>query len=389
MNSIISAIGPSASVQLMAQAKEMRKSDPTIIGLAGGEPDFDTPPRITLSAIRSLINGNTHYALGPGMLELRAAIAQKLKSENGIECSAENILITPGGKNAIYLAVRSILNHGEAAMILDPSWVSYEPIVLASGGIVTKVKLEYSKNYEITEEQLERTYTDNVKLLIINYPNNPTGRILHEHEASAIEAFLLRHPNVYLLSDEIYESIIFDKRKNISMASRSSVAERVITVNGFSKCAAMTGWRIGYMAAAKPVFDTAYKLYQHSLTCMNGFIQAGALAAFECQEDVRKMVDTYRARRDMFVSMLNDIRGVECKAPEGAFYAWVRFDMNGMNSNAVAQYLLEKAKVVGVPGVAYGEENACCLRFSFAADTEMVRESALRIKRAVEGMEAE
>ena len=143
------------------------------------------------------------------------------------------------------------------------------------------------------------------------------------------------------------------------------------------------------MAAAKPVFDTAYKLYQHSLTCMNGFIQAGALAAFECQEDVRKMVDTYRARRDMFVSMLNDIRGVECKAPEGAFYAWVRFDMNGMNSNAVAQYLLEKAKVVGVPGVAYGEENACCLRFSFAADTEMVRESALRIKLAVEGMEAE
>ena len=154
MNHIIEAIRPSASVQLMARAKEMSKTDSTIIGLAGGEPDFDTQPLITLSAIRSLTNGNTHYAIGPGMPELRRAIARKLEKDNGISCSADNILVTPGGKNAIYLAVRTILNSGENAMILDPSWVSYEPIVLAAGASVTKVKLDYERRYEITRETL-------------------------------------------------------------------------------------------------------------------------------------------------------------------------------------------------------------------------------------------
>ena len=388
MNHIIEAMKPSASVQLMARAKEMSKTDSTIIGLAGGEPDFDTQPLITLSAIRSLTNGNTHYAIGSGMPELRRAIARKLEKDNGISCSADNILVTPGGKNAIYLAVRTILNSGENAMILDPSWVSYEPIVLAAGASVTKVKLDYERRYEITREALENAFTDRTKLLIINYPNNPTGRILHEHEADAIEGFLINHPDVYLLSDEIYESIVFDGKRSVSMASRSKIAERVITVNGFSKSAAMTGWRIGYMAAGRAVFETAYKLYQHSLTCMNGFIQAGALAAFACENDVRKMIQTYQARRDMFINTLNSVRGVECAMPEGAFYAWVKFDVNGMTAEEMGRYLLEKAKVVGVPGNAYGEEKVCCVRFSFATDTKLLQEAALRIKNAVESLEA-
>lgn len=384
MNHRLEAMLPSASVQLMAKAKEMKKTDPSVIGLAGGEPDFDTPERITVAAIRALTEGDTHYAVGPGLPELRQAIAKKLREENGIPCDPNCVLVTPGGKNAIYLAVQAILNEGDEAIILNPAWVSYQPVIQAAGGVTVNVHLDYTQNYTITAEALEQACSDKTRLLVINYPNNPTGRVLHENEADVLEQFMLRHPNIYLLSDEIYEKIVFDGNRSISMASRASVRDRVITVNGFSKCVAMTGWRMGYMTANKEIFQAANKLYQHSLTCMSGFIQKGAVAAFDCQTEIEQMRKIYQERRDMFVGALNRIEGVRCTLPEGAFYAWVFFDVNGMNSDQVSEYLLENAKVVGMPGSAYGEEHACCLRFSFATATEDLRTAAERIKEAIE-----
>lgn len=384
MNHRLEAMLPSASVQLMAKAKEMKKTDPSVIGLAGGEPDFDTPERITVAAIRALTEGDTHYAVGPGLPELRQAIAKKLQEDNGIPCDPNCILVTPGGKNAIYLAIQAILNEGDEAIILNPAWVSYEPIIQAAGGITVKVNLDYTQNYTIKAEALEQACSDKTRLLVINYPNNPTGRVLHENEADVLEQFMLRHPNIYLLSDEVYEKIVFDGNKSISMASRTSVQERVITVNGFSKCVAMTGWRMGYMTANKEVFQAANKLYQHSLTCMSGFMQKGAVAAFDCQAEIEQMRRIYQDRRDMFVGALNQIEGVHCVLPEGAFYAWVFFDIKGMDSAQVSEYLLENAKVVGMPGSAYGENRTCCLRFSFATATEDLRTAAKRIKEAIE-----
>ena len=385
MNHAIEAMKPSASMVLMAKAKEMQKKDPTVIGLAGGEPDFNTPDHISMAAIRSLTEGNTHYVVGPGIPELRRAIAEKLRRENGVECDEGCVLVTPGGKNAIYIAVCAVLNHGEEAIILDPAWVSYEPIVQAAGGKAVKVKLDYRTDYRITREQLEAACSDKTRLLILNYPNNPTGRILHADEAEIVEQFMLAHPEVYVISDEIYEKLVYGER-SVSIGSYKSVADRVITVNGFSKCAAMTGWRMGYLTAAKPVFDVIYRLYQHSLSCMSGFMQAGAVEVFNCEREMEEMRRIYEQRRDMFCGALNAIPGVRCIKPEGAFYAWVYFDIKGMNSAEMCEYLLENAGVVGMPGSAYGEDEACSMRFSFANSTEDLERAAAKITAALKAL---
>ncbi len=248
MNHRIESMKPSASMVLMARAKEMQKTDPTVIGLAGGEPDFATPDRISMAAIRSLTEGYTHYVVGPGLPELRQAIQKKLREENNLDYDVNCIMVTPGGKNAIYLAVQAILNEGDEVLVLDPSWVSYEPIVQAAGGVSVKVKLDYRQDYRITAEALEAACTDKTRLIIINYPNNPTGRILHRDEADILEAFMLHHPQVYMLSDEVYEKLVYDGAKSISMGSYPSNPYRVATMNGFSKSVAMTGWRMGYLA---------------------------------------------------------------------------------------------------------------------------------------------
>ena len=383
MNHRLDLMKPSASLVLMTKAREMQKKDPTVIGLAGGEPDFATPDRISMAAIRSLTEGNTHYVVGPGIPELRGAIANKLRTENGILCDENCILVTPGGKNAIYLAIHAVLNEGDEAIILNPAWVSYEPIVLAAGGVPVFVDLDYRKDYRITAEALENAVTEKTRLLIINYPNNPTGRILHEDEADVLEAFLLRHPELYLLSDEVYERIVYDGNQSVSMASRPTVADRVITMNGFSKSVAMTGWRMGYLVSNKEVFQAAYKLYQHSLSCMSGFMQVGAVEAFKCQREIEDMRRVYEQRRDMFTGILNSIPGVTCPKPEGAFYAWVYFDVKGMSSADMCEYLLENARVVGMPGTAYGEKAVACMRFSFANATEELEDAANRIKEAI------
>ncbi|MBQ9535312.1 MAG: pyridoxal phosphate-dependent aminotransferase [Clostridia bacterium] len=383
MNHRLDQMKPSASLVFMTRAKEMQKTDPSVISLAGGEPDFATPDRISMAAIRSLSEGYTHYVVGPGIPELRAGIAKKLREENGIICDEDRIMVTPGGKNAIYLVIHAILNDGDEAIILNPAWVSYEPIILAAGGVPVHAKLDYKTDYRITEEVLEKAVSDKTRLLIINYPNNPTGRILHEDEADILEKFLLRHPQVYLLSDEVYERIIYDGNRNVSMGARASVAERVITVNGFSKSVAMTGWRMGYLAANKEVFQGAYKLYQHSLSCMSGFMQKGAVEAFNCQREIEDMRSIYEMRRNMFTGILNSIPGVRCTLPEGAFYAWVYYDIKGMSSAEICEYLLENAGVVGMPGTAYGEESVACMRFSFANATEELEDAANRIKKAI------
>ena len=195
---------------------------------------------------------------------------------------------------------------------------------------------------------------------------------------------MLRHPEVYLLSDEIYEAIVYDGAKSVSMGARASVSDRVITVNGFSKSVAMTGWRMGYLAAGEEVYKAIYKLYQHSLTCMNSFLQVGAVEAFSCQKEIEEMRLVYQQRRDMLVEKLNAIPGVEFVCPEGAFYAWVKFDIHGMSAAQMSEYLLNEAKIVAVPGIAYGENNCCCLRLSFATATEDLRKAADRIKAAIE-----
>ena len=367
---------------LMDKARSMKAEGIDVINLAGGEPDFDTPAPALLKGIQGLTNGHTHYTASRGIPLLRNRLAKKLREENGIDCTAENILVTPGGKAAIYSAVRTLINPGEEVLIPDPSWVSYGPIVLASGGVPVHVPLTFETGYAITQDVLERCITDKTRVLIVNSPNNPTGRVLTQAEADAIAAVALRH-DLMIISDEIYEKIIFDGRTHISLASNPAIADRVITVNGHSKCAAMTGWRLGYLAGPKEVVDQIFRLFQHVFTCLGEFVQEAGAAALDCTDEIERMRKSYQDRRDSFVGALNAIPGVKCLIPEGAFYAWVSVDYHGMDANAVADYLLEKAHVATVPGYAYGEACGSCIRMCFAAAPAELEAAAKRIRAAL------
>lgn len=368
-NRKISNVEPSKSVTLLAKTKEMQKTDHSIVNLTGGEPDFPTPEPVCQEVVRQLSAGNTHYSDSRGNEDLRIAIARKLREENHAFYSADQILVTPGAKMAVYLAVRALVNPGDEVIWLAPGWVSYPSIVQISGGVPVAVHLKYEEDYRITEEALEAAVSEKTKLLIINYPNNPTGRILRTSDIEAISAFLRNHPEVYLLSDEIYEKVIFDGNRVISMASFPEFAGRVIVVNGFSKSSAMTGWRIGYLACNPELYQVVLKLFQHSMSCTSGFLQKGALAALECSEETERMRQAYEKRRDLLVEGMKGIPGAELLPPAGAFYAWIRFDTD-LDSETLCNELLEKAKIAGVPGSAYGEDETVCVRFSFAATEE-------------------
>lgn len=246
-------------------------------------------------------------------------------------------------------------------------------------GVPIGVNLSYETDYRITRELLENSWEEGTKLLIINYPNNPTGRVLHADEFAAIKAFLQEHEDILLLSDEMYERILYDGNTNISPASDPELIDRVITVNGFSKSVAMTGWRAGYLAANRELAGLAGKLFQHTISCVSGFIQKACVVALDCTEEIEEMRSIYQKRRDFFIGALNQIPGVTCKSPEGAFYAWTRFDIPGKTSEEICDFILNEAKVVGVPGDSYGEEGVTTLRFSFAASMESLQKAAENI----------
>lgn len=383
-NPCIAELKPSASVELMEKAREMKASGIDVISLAGGEPNFDTPARVSCAGIRGMLSGNTHYVTASGLLPLRERIAAELREENGIDCRPEHILVTPGGKFAIYAAVRTLLRPGDEVLIPTPSWVSYHAIVQASGGVPVSVPLRYSDNYAITRELLEAALTPRTRLLIVNSPNNPTGRMLTCEEAELLLSFAREH-RLVIISDEIYSRLVYDGHRHISLASYPGAMEHVVTVNGFSKFAAMTGWRVGYLCACSEIGARIQKLYQHTATCIPGFVQDAALEAFSCREDTEMMLAAYSERRTVFLGALNAINGVEARLPEGAFYAWARISRADMDSRHLAELLLRKARVVGVPAAAFTSDEPC-IRFSFAASMEELTVAAERIRAAVEAL---
>lgn len=382
-NPHIAQVQPSASIVTMAKAHAMKAMDSTIIDLSSGEPDFDTPKAIRDELFRQIDAGYTHYVTSQGLPELRQRIAQKLQSENGCAYTADEIIVTPGGKFSIYVAVRTLIGQGDDVLYLTPGWVSYPSIVESTGGTPIAVELNPDDHYRLTLEALEAAYTPQTKLLILNYPNNPTGCILSPEEFADLKTFLLRHPDVLLLSDEIYERVVYDGQKSVSPGADPQIGRRVLTVNGFSKSVAMTGWRIGYLAADKAIVDVAMKLFAHTMSCTSGFVQKAATVAFDCDPDIEAMRVQYQARRDVFIGGLNQIPGVHCQVPEGAFYAWVNFTIPGMDDTQACEYILETAKVVGIPGIAYGDTKGCHVRFSFATSEAQLTQAVKNIAKAM------
>lgn len=374
MNQYISGMKGSSSMQCMQMAADLKRQGVPVIDLAGGEPDFDTPLRIRERAKQALDAGHTHYAVGKGIYPLREAISKKLHEENGIDTDPEQIIVTPGGKFGIYLALTSILNPGDEVLVFAPYWVSYVPIIKACGGIPVVVPLENEKEYKIERKIVEDKITERTKMMIVNYPNNPTGRILHREEAEIFKDLILKY-QIYAVADEIYDRIVFDEKKNISLASFSEIRDMVVTVNGFSKCAAMTGWRIGYTAASREITEVMYHLFEHSITGVSTFIQEAALEVFACGSELEEMRKIYEKRRDYMVNEINQIPKLSCKCPEGAFYLWIRVDTD-LNSEQICDKFLREENLVCVPGTSYNEKGAVYVRCSFANDIKILQEAA-------------
>lgn len=368
----------SASISLMQQARELKEAGVPVIDLAGGEPDFDTPKLVREEAINALRAGHTHYTVGKGLETLRKAIVDKARRDNGIICEYEQVIVTPGGKYGIYMAISAIVNPGDEVLILAPYWVSYEPIVKLCGGVPVIIELNYKNDYRIEKEIIMSAVTEKTKLLIINYPNNPTGRILHSDEADILKEIILE-TGIYVVSDEIYEKIVYDKRQSVSLAADCEIADKIVTVNGFSKCAAMTGWRLGYTIAGKSLTETMYKIFQHTITGASTFIQEAAIKVFECEQEIEEMCQEYERRRDFMVSEINKIPRVHCESPEGTFYLWIHVDTE-KSSKEICEYLLNSIHLVAVPGEAYGERKGAFIRICFAHDIEKLKEAVEKLR---------
>jgi aspartate aminotransferase len=375
----VTAIAPSPTLAVSDRARQLKAAGRDVIDLGGGDPDFPTPQHIVAAAADAMEAGDTHYVASAGIPELRAAIVRKLRRENGLEYSADEIIVTPGGKPAIFAAMMTLVGPGDEVLILDPGWVSYAPEVVIAEGMPVGVPLSAEDNYAITEERIRPYITPRTRALILCTPNNPTGRVATEAELAVI-ARLAREHDFYVFSDEIYEKLVYDGAVHRSIAALPGMWERTLTLNGFSKAYAMTGWRLGFLAAPRPIVDQILKIHSHSVTCATSFGQRGAIAALDGpQEIIAQMVAAYDRRRHLVADGLNAIPGVRCALPQGAFYALPDIRGTGLTSAECAELLIAEGGVAVTPGNAFGEAGEGFVRLSFATSDEELTRAVARM----------
>jgi len=379
LSQLLQNIPPSATIAVNDKAKALKAAGRDVISLAGGDPDFDTPAHIVAAAKAALDAGDTHYPPSRGTMAMRQAVAEKMRREYGLEVDpATQVLVSPGAKFLIYAALTALLNPGDEVIVLAPYWVSYVPMVILAGGRPVVVNLDPATGFSITEAVAE-AITPRTKLIMVNSPNNPTGHVITSEEAALVRDLALKH-DLYVISDEIYEKLIFEGA-HINLASLPDMADRTITINGHSKAYAMTGWRLGWATGPADVISLMAKLQSQTVTSAASFtMAAGAEALNGPQDAVERMRQAYKARRDFMVPALNAIPGVECRPPAGAFYLMVRFPGLSEDSMEIADILLEEADIAATPGIAFGEAGEGHVRFSIA--------TAMRdLERAVERIE--
>ncbi len=368
-------ITESATLRIANLASELKSHGKDIISFSLGEPDFATPGHITDAVKASLDRGETHYTPSPGIPELRRAIADKLKKENNLDAKPGNIIATPGAKQAIFEVILSVLEEGDEAILFDPAWVSYEPCIKLAGA--KAIWAPTNRENGFTPSGLSEYITKKTKLIVINSPCNPTGGVYGKNTLKEI-ADLAVDKNIKVLSDEIYEKIIYDK-KHISIGSFDGMQDLTITVNGFSKAYAMTGWRLGYVHAPKETYEQMLKLHSHSVSQATSFVQYAGLAALQGDQTcITDMVREFKVRRDLLVKGLNKL-GIKCAMPDGAFYAFADVSEYG-SGEKVAELLLNKAFVATTPGAAFGEAGYDFIRISYATSQERIREALRRME---------
>lgn len=371
---------------MMEKANKMQSEGIDVIHMEIGRPDFDTPQVIKDAAYKSLSAGHVFYTSNYGTPALRKAIAEKLSKENNIPCDPSEVLVTVGVGEATYCACGCFLSEGDEVLIPNPVWLNYIHVPEFFGAKAVSYDLKEENDYQIDLNEIAGKITDRTKMIVLVTPNNPTGSVLHEGTLKGIADLAVKH-NLIVLSDEIYEKLVYDGEKHISIASLPGMKERTVTLNGFSKCYSMTGWRLGYMAAPKEIIDAAVRLHQHINTCAASFVQdAGITALKEAEPDVQKMVAEYQRRRDYVVNSINGSPFLSCKVPKGAFYIFVNIKKTGEKAAAFSEYLLEHAHVATVPGTAFGSAGEGYVRLSYANSYENLVEACKRIHAAVNDM---
>ena len=374
----------SETMRISKLATKMEEEGKDIISLAVGEPDFDTPEFIVKSAEHAMESGFTHYTPSQGITELREVVAEKVTEENGLDFGKDNVLITPT-KQALFMSVMAHLDDGAEAIIPDPAWVSYSPMVKFADGITRRVPVEENHGFELNADEVAEEITSRTEMIILNTPCNPTGMAMSKKELKGIRDLAIDN-DLLVLSDEVYEKLIFEG-EHVSIGSLDGMRERTITVNGFSKAYAMTGWRLGWLVCTQELLENIAKIQTHSITCATSFAQKAGLTALKEKEKgkeaIQGMMDKYRKRREVIIKRLNDIPGFHCPKPNSTFYTFPRYDYD-MDSMEMAMHLLENAKVATTPGAAFGDQGEKHLRISFANSLDNIKEALDRIETAME-----
>lgn len=367
--------------KVFERAKALEREGRPVIFLETGRPDFDTPAHIKQAAKQALDSGDVHYTSNYGTLELRAAIAEKLQRENQLTYDpGTEILVTIGAAEAIFDAFLGFLNPDDEVLYPEPSWVNYAAAARLAGAIPVPIPLRESNRYQFDLDEVRARITSRTRLLVVVSPHNPTGTVQVPEVLRQLAELADRH-NLLVLSDEIYERIIYDDQVHLSLAACPGMRERTITVNGFSKAYSMTGWRIGYAAAPQEIIQAMNRVHQYNVSCACAFAQAGAVAALKGSQDcVSTMVAEFRRRRDMVVPAINSIRGLSCLNPGGAFYVWVNISQMGVSAEDFSIKLLEGKCVSSVPGTVFGDSGQGYVRFSYANSYERLEEAMRRLK---------
>lgn len=375
-------VTPSLTLAITAKANAMRADGKDVCSFSAGEPDFDTPVHIREAAKAALDAGKTRYGPAAGELKLREAIAHKLQTDNGLCYGPENIAVTNGGKQSLFNLMMAMIQPGDEVIIPAPYWVSYPEIVKLAEGTAVIVQTDASSGFRITPEQLRAAITPKTKLFVLNSPSNPTGMVYTPDEIRALADVVVEH-NIWVVSDEIYEKILYGGATHLSIGAVSPEAfERTITSNGFAKAYAMTGWRVGYLAAHPDIIKATIAIQGHSTSNVCTFAQYGAIAALnESQDCVKEMVAAFTERRKVMLDGLNSIPGISCLAPDGAFYVFADISSVGMSSLDFCKELLETEQVAVIPGIAFDAETH--IRMSYATGLDTIYKGLDRLKKFV------
>ncbi len=385
----VKEIEASKTVMIAGEAKRLRSEGVDIIDLSVGESDFNTPDTIKEAGKFAIDNNLTRYTINQGTIELRKAIVEKLKRDNNLDYKPSEIIVSNGAKQCIYNGIMAIINPGDEVIVASPYWVSYPSMIQLAGGKMITIETEESNEFKIEPEQLEQTITKKTKLIIICNPSNPTGTVYSKDELQALSNVILKH-KLFVLSDEIYEKLIYDKEFTSFASLNKKIKQRTILVNGISKSYAMTGWRLGYVAADEKIVSAINKIQSHTTSSASSISQHAAIEAIAgSQKVIEEMVKQFKARRDFMYNVLNSINGISCYKPDGAFYLFpnIKYFLKKSSGNKIknsldlSMYLLKEANVAVVPGSAFGKEGF--IRISFSTSMSNLEEAAKRLSKAL------